>query len=271
MRFGLAESVLGLVPRASGKAIREHRRATAHRLPVVARAERWAVEPRAAAAFPLRRSDGAILAILGVWSTAEPTLDPRSIASIDTAVPYASLHLTQVLLYGEARDDSQRDPLTGLLNRRGFEQQLAEEAARSDRYGRPMAVAMLDIDRFKSINDTHGHDGGDAVLRALGEMLASVLRETDTPARLGGEEFVVLMPETPLEAAMDTAERLRARLQSLEVPWRGGLIAVTASFGVSAIPDCVPSVSALLTSADEALYASKRNGRNRVTAAVARR
>ena len=271
VRFRMGESLLGLVAQKNMEVAHERRRDAPQGLPILAPRERWAVDPRAAAAFPLGPTGGGVSAVLAIWNTAEATFNPRSLRDVRTVVPYASLHLTQVQAYGAARDDSVRDPLTGLLNRRGFEERLAEEMARASRYAHPLALAMLDIDHFKAINDTYGHDGGDAVLRTLGHLLASTLRDNDFPARVGGEEFVVLLVETPLAAATETAERLRARIQAMEVPWKGDRIPVTASFGVSAVPDCVPEPAALIKSADEALYASKHGGRNRVTVAAAAR
>ncbi|HEX9108983.1 MAG TPA: GGDEF domain-containing protein [Longimicrobiales bacterium] len=271
-RFRSGESVLGLVPIGGQAAARERRREEARRLPVLAAGERWAVPPRAAAAFPLfephEQGPQAVRAVVAVWNLGEETFPPGALSAVKTVLPYAELFLKQVVAYGEVHAASRHDPLTGLANRRFFEERLAAEARRCDRYGRPLAVVMVDIDHFKRVNDTHGHDGGDAVLRALGDLLATSLRETDLPARLGGEEFVLLLPETPLDAAAETAERLRARVEALAIPWRGGTIPITASFGVSAAPECVPTSAALLESADAALYASKEAGRNRVTPAA---
>ena len=268
IRFRMGESMLGLVAQKNTAVVHEKRRDAPQRLPVLAPRERWPIDPRAAAAFPLSSPGGGVSAILAIWNTAEVTFDPRSLRDVAAVLPYASLHLTQVQTHDAVRDDSVRDPLTGLLNRRGFEERMAEETARASRYGHPLALAMLDIDHFKAINDTYGHDGGDAVLRALGQLLTSTLRDNDYPARIGGEEFVALLVEAPLEAATETAERLRARIQAMEVPWKGDRIPVTASFGVSAVPECVSEAGALVQSADEALYASKHGGRNRVTVAA---
>ncbi len=270
-RFRMAESVLGLVPHSGGVVARERRREEAKRLPVLAPGERWAVEPRAAAAFPLLDAHKEVVAILGIWSVADNALDPRSIAAVETIATYAGLYLRQLMAYDAVKHESRRDVLTGLPNRRFLEERLVEEASRCSRYGRPLAVVMVDIDHFKLVNDIHGHDAGDAVLRALGSLLASSLRETDLPARLGGEEFLLLLPETTLRAAAETAERLRARLQAAQIPWRGGSIPVTASFGVSAVPECVPIAATLLESADAALYEAKNSGRNRVCVAAASR
>ncbi len=278
-RFTLRQSVLGLVPVRGEPVAREHRREETVRLPVITVAERWPAEPRAAAAFPLlawrkdveraqhpeRQPD--LVGILGVWSIGETTLDPRGLDRVKTIAPYAGQHLADLTAFTGARRDSLHDPLTELPNRRAFEERLADETRRYGRYGHPIAVVMLDIDHFKKINDSYGHDAGDEVLATLGRILQGALRETDLPARLGGEEFVAILPETTLAAAADTAERLRARIEATPVSWHGETIAVTASFGVAAAPDCVAEPSALLETADAALYAAKSGGRNRVATA----
>ncbi len=274
-RFGLRQSVLGLVPIRNETVAREHLREASVRLPVLTVAERWPADPRAAAAFPLLVwekdvPEPRLVGILGIWSIGESRIDERALKRVETVVPYAAKHLAQLLTFTGARHDSRHDPLTKLPNRRAFEERLAEETHRYTRYGHPVALVMLDIDHFKKINDSYGHDAGDEVLATLGRILQGALRETDLPARLGGEEFVAILPETTLAAAADTAERLRARVEANPVSWHGESITVTASFGVAAAPDCVAEPRALLESADGALYAAKSAGRNRVATAAAR-
>ena len=125
------------------------------------------------------------------------------------------------------------------------------------------------MDHFKSVNDRYGHPTGDAVLAHLGRLLTNTLREVDVAARFGGEEFAVLLPETPLDLAWDIAERLRARIADTVIHAPGGQQSVTVSIGVSAYPECAHSPDALIRTADAALYVSKHEGRNRVTAARA--
>jgi diguanylate cyclase (GGDEF)-like protein len=152
------------------------------------------------------------------------------------------------------------DPLTGLPNRRALDTALAAQCALASREGRPCAVLMLDLDRFKAINDTHGHAVGDAVLRAFGQRLQAQLRPSDLCARYGGEEFVVLLSGTPFEPAEDVGERLRAAVH--DAPLAQG-IAATVSVGTAAHrPGDDPA--ALLARADAGLYRAKRGGRNRV-------
>lgn len=161
-----------------------------------------------------------------------------------------------------------RDGLTGLLNRREFLERLREELLRSRRYAHPCALLLLDIDRFKAINDTWGHPAGDEVLRAVAARIRDSVRPTDKVARYGGEEFAVLLPETALEAAVMLAERLRAAIAACAVAVAPGhTLTPTASIGVAAFPEDAGTDEALIELADRALYAAKQGGRDRVAAA----
>lgn len=158
------------------------------------------------------------------------------------------------------------DPLTGCHNRMLFEQRLQEELSRAQRYGRPLSAIFCDVDRFKSVNDTHGHGTGDAVLAAVGRCLRDSLRtQIDWVTRYGGEEFVIVLPETSLGQAIETAERMRqCVVQQVCVPLEGGgSLRVTLSFGV-AQQQAMESGAALLKRADQWLFAAKHGGRNQV-------
>jgi len=157
------------------------------------------------------------------------------------------------------------DSLTGLVNRGHFMTLAEAEIQRSLRYARPLSILMIDADRFKNINDTHGHDIGDKVLQALGATLESVLRSTDTAGRIGGEEFALMLPETALPAAMALAERLRQTVEQKSIPMSGGPpISFTVSIGVAELTDPSQGIDDLLKRADQALYQAKSSGRNRV-------
>lgn len=162
-----------------------------------------------------------------------------------------------------------RDPLTGLHNRREFDRLVAEECQRATRFGHPFALAMADIDFFKKINDTHGHQIGDEVLKHVASLLAGQLRIVDRIARYGGEEFAILMVETDRKAAVDALQRLFALLAETPcVPERTGLtLNVTLSGGLALMPDDATSPEQLVAAADKALYAAKHAGRNRVVTA----
>jgi diguanylate cyclase (GGDEF)-like protein len=157
------------------------------------------------------------------------------------------------------------DGLTGLTNRARFLEIAAQELERSKRYNHPLSLTMLDADKFKNVNDTYGHDAGDAVLVNIAETAKRTLRETDTLARIGGEEFVVLMPETEEGMAMQVAERLREAIENQEVVSADGrIIRYTVSAGVTAMRTDDASIGSILKRADNALYTAKSAGRNRV-------
>jgi diguanylate cyclase (GGDEF)-like protein len=156
------------------------------------------------------------------------------------------------------------DPLTGLYNRTYFFAAVDREIARSARSNRGFCVLMMDLDGLKTINDQHGHYFGDMVLRGVGEVVRSGVRRIDTAARYGGDEFVVLLPETDPTGAYVLAEKVRIGVTELNVPVSGTRIESSISVGVVAFPDDGRTSDELLISADQAMYASKRGGKNRV-------
>jgi diguanylate cyclase (GGDEF)-like protein len=154
------------------------------------------------------------------------------------------------------------DALTGINNRRFLETRLKEECERHSRYSRSLSVLMIDIDFFKKVNDSHGHQAGDLVLKNVASKAASNIRKTDLLARYGGEEFCCLLPETDCFAAEIVAENLRVHIEELENHFHHNPIKVTISLGISSLgPEDCPET--LLKRADDALYQAKRNGRNR--------
>lgn len=177
--------------------------------------------------------------------------------AMEETVRQRTLELQQVNL--ELSHQASSDPLTGLLNRRGFETQLAYALALARRSGRPLSVIAIDVDHFKRVNDTHGHEVGDNVLRSLGGQLKERLRSSDVLARLGGEEFIVLLPDTSLDRALETALQLLASVQAYPEPRVGR---ITVSAGLSALRADEEDASAMLRRSDEALYAAKAAGRN---------
>jgi len=169
----------------------------------------------------------------------------------------------------ELRRLATTDALTGALNRRRFNELADQEVARSRRYGHELCVMMLDADHFKNVNDTHGHQAGDDVLKLLSATAREQLRDSDVFGRYGGEEFALALPETGLQTALEVAERIRAALAALEVPLaEGGHVSFTVSIGVAKLADGDDDIHATLDRADQALYQAKESGRNRVVNAA---
>jgi two-component system, cell cycle response regulator len=163
------------------------------------------------------------------------------------------------------RHMSRTDGLTGLDNRRYIEQQLDMMFAHAERLNEPLACVMCDLDRFKSVNDEHGHHAGDAVLKQFAAILKQEAREIDRVGRYGGEEFVLLLPGTVLDAAVTFAERVRKEVEGHTFVFDGGTVQRTASFGVASWPHPrISNCEQIVRSADDALYVAKETGRNRV-------
>jgi diguanylate cyclase (GGDEF)-like protein len=168
-------------------------------------------------------------------------------------------------LYSETKYLAITDGLTGLYNRRYFQQTLDREFARSKRYKSPLSIAMFDIDHFKNINDTYGHQFGDQVIAEISKIIRNSLRKTDYVARYGGEEIVLILPETPIEQTMIPIERIRIKIQDFPFVFDGKSVKVTASCGLAGVEPDVVSHEDLLLRTDKALYESKSKGRNRTT------
>jgi len=187
-----------------------------------------------------------------------------------TVSEHIALALSNLRLRLTLSAQALRDSLTGLYNRRYMEQALERELLRAARNGRPVGVVMLDLDHFKDFNDRHGHEAGDAMLRALGDYLIRHVRAEDIACRYGGEEFVVILPEAPAAMARVRAEELWKGLRALKVNHRGEMLAgCTASFGVAAYPADGAGAAEVLRAADAAMYAAKREGRDRVATGAA--
>jgi diguanylate cyclase (GGDEF)-like protein len=179
----------------------------------------------------------------------------------------AAVAIENAIVYERVENLAATDGLTGLFNRRYFEGALKRELARADRSRGSLALLLLDIDHFKSFNDTYGHAMGDLVLKKVATTLERCLRKADVLARFGGEEFVVLLPQVDAAGALDSAERIRAALETSGIHPGGPRKAVTVSVGLAMFPDHAESADDLLRIADEALYRAKDGGRNRVESA----
>jgi diguanylate cyclase (GGDEF)-like protein len=168
----------------------------------------------------------------------------------------------------QLKDASQQDPLTGVANRRYFFERAADEFSRAQRFKRDLSLVMLDIDLFKKVNDRWGHDIGDRVIQSLCETINSILREVDLLARIGGEEFVVIVPDTNIDGAFQLAERLRQSVAASTIKEGEECITFTISAGVAAVSSEDMSIQETLKRADTALYAAKNAGRNKTMRAT---
>lgn len=221
---------------------------TAFEIPIVARGEVHGL-------LVLR---GAVLKDAAVLRQAQPV----ALALADAM----SLALSNIALRERLRNQALRDPLTGLYNRRFLEEMLERLTTDAERRRAPVAAIMMDLDHFKKLNDRHGHSVGDLVLRDAATAMLSCLQAADIACRYGGEEFAILMPDTPLEAAVARAEQIRAKIGTLT----SNDLSVSASFGVAGMPETCGRPAELLPTADAALYLAKDRGRDRVVAAPLR-
>lgn len=175
-----------------------------------------------------------------------------------TVAEQLSLAIANLILRETLQHQSIRDPLTGLFNRRYLEESLTQEIQRAQRHQHPIGVIMLDIDHFKQVNDTYGHDAGDLALQAVGQILRERVRGSDIACRYGGEEMTLILPESSLEVTADRAEIIRQEIAQLQITYQGiTLKALTASLGVACFPDHGFTTSALMKAADAALYQAK--------------
>lgn len=205
---------------------------------------------------------GALVGTFGTGRSRPSSVDRRLIAAGEQLAAHAALALRNAWLLRDVEELAVTDALTRLSNRRHLEAALDRRVAQAENGAGEVGLVILDIDRFKALNDTHGHLVGDDVLRRVGEVLAGSVRPGDTVARYGGEEFAVVLPGCNMAESVAAAERIRAAIEALDGP-----VLVTASAGVAVYPVDALDRAGLVRAADQALYESKRRGRNCVTAA----
>lgn len=177
---------------------------------------------------------------------------------------FASSALDNTTLFARVQENALRDNLTGLWSHKVFQDQLESEILEASRFRKKISIILADVDHFKMINDTHGHQAGDQVLKNFSAVLTHQVRDIDFVARYGGEEFVILLLETDAQEAFKVAENIRHTIENSKVAGGTRLIAVTSSFGVATFPDDATSAQQLIRKADERLYQAKHAGRNRV-------
>lgn len=211
--------------------------------------------------FPMIAA-GEAVGVFGVGS--EPPLSEVEKAVVNGVAPLLAVSVKNAQRFHALLESTVHDGLTGCANRAHAMAVIDGELSRSRRSKLPLSVIMFDLDRFKEINDQFGHLCGDAVLSAVGKRMSRVLRASDLKCRYGGEEFLVLLPDTNMAGAQRAAEVLRGELADHAVPWNEHSVRVTASFGVTAVTSGELDVTAIIARADAALYQAKAAGRNRV-------
>jgi diguanylate cyclase (GGDEF)-like protein len=210
---------------------------------------------------------GKAMGVLGVRPEAgRLPADRRRI--IEAAAALLAVSIKNAQLFREVKDNSVKDALTGCFTRAHALEMVDAELRRARRSQTPVSMIMFDLDHFKDVNDRYGHLCGDAVLSAVGKRMKEVLRGSDLKCRYGGEEFLVLLPETPLHGARRVAETLRREIAERPVPWAGEALTVTASFGLAQTMPGEVNVQAVIARADQALYRAKDDGRNCVRIAA---
>jgi diguanylate cyclase (GGDEF)-like protein len=217
----------------------------------------------AAIVAPLMLEDH-VLGALSLESTSPAVFTPSDLDLIESFAAIATAAIRNALLHAEVQKQAITDPLTGVYNRRALFDLGKREVERAHRFRRPLTAIMLDIDCFKTINDTFGHEAGDQVLRIIAEQCCSNIRKVDIVGRYGGDEFAILLPEIDTHAVGTVAERLRQSIAEVQVPRGGKTLTITASLGIARVSPEIPNIESLLHRADSALYTAKQSGRNRI-------
>ena len=269
LRVSLNSGILTLLAASTARDLYRHANDALHlrrpwlmALPLVAAAAGFAFRGLQAALWP---------ATVASQMTTDSILNvASSVVYVVIALTFHALLMTLVVtrLLADLRHRSRHDGLTGLLNRRAIEEAMQAQMQRSRRSGEIFSVLMFDLDHFKAINDRFGHVVGDRALKHAAAALKAGLRQVDSLARIGGEEFLALMPGASLAASRPIAERLRLTLEARPLGQDGGLVALSVSIGLAQWTDPAEDASRLLARADDALYQAKLQGRNRVVAAL---
>jgi diguanylate cyclase (GGDEF)-like protein len=206
------------------------------------------------------------------WETLHAQTDPRWLYSL-AGMAFLTIFMVMCYLWflvtemnRELAEQARTDYLTGAMNRRAMEEAILREVSRSIRYGHPLCMVMIDVDNFKRLNDSLGHAAGDLALQAFARQVKAMLRRPDLLARTGGDEFTILLPDTPATVGKTAAERVRKAIEALEIPFETGPVKFTVSAGVAELDSAQGNWEEMMRRADEAMYESKQHGRNSVAA-----
>ncbi|GFM34086.1 sensor domain-containing diguanylate cyclase [Desulfovibrio subterraneus] len=252
--------LLGGAEKLSGRKVRNY---TSEQIHCQEEADDLMPEPGKVAILPLKTA-GETFGAVALLSRSDLHLGKDQVQILKSAMKHLALALKNAMLYRQMKQHADLDGLTLVHNRRHFDNRLKEEVDRHIRYSHPLSLLILDIDHFKQINDMHGHQAGDTVLKELAALLRSTLRTTDYVARYGGEEFTIILPHTQEEPAAQLAERLRITVADYTFMHEAVRIPITISIGLSSQKESTQLPADLILEADKALYRAKAQGRNKV-------
>jgi diguanylate cyclase (GGDEF)-like protein len=237
------------------------------RQPVLVPSEAMKGVPTLAAPVCAQQAVVGVLRVGGVESAKPYSRDDLRLLEI--LANLASLAMDNCLLFHNVEQNALRDNLTGLLTHRAFDEQMEQAILEASRYNQPLSLILADIDHFKSVNDTHGHQAGDAVLQGFAHVLDRNTRPVDVIARYGGEEFVILLLQTSHTDAIAVAEKIRRDMSEQTFDASGKTLTITGSFGVATFPEDATSQQQLFRQADQRMYKAKSGGRNQVRSRLA--
>ena len=205
-----------------------------------------------------------IVGVLNINDGEQDSFEESSLEMVLDISDFISMSISNAILYEQTKQLAVTDGLTGISNRPNMEQALQNEFERSMRYGAPLSVVLLDVDHFKGVNDTYGHQKGDEILVAIASLLKKVCRANDIAARYGGEEFLMILPQSNAQGAFKIAERLREEMMKMNFTGNESNFSVTTSCGVAELDrDFIKNTDQLIAMADHALYDAKTGGRNK--------
>ena len=208
---------------------------------------------------------GETIGVLSAQANSSNAFDPNQIRLVETIAQQTSIAIDNAKLFEKTQKMAITDSLTGLYNRRHFYLILNNEIERAKRYQSPLSLIMMDIDHFKLVNDKFGHLTGDEVLQSLSETSKEILRQIDNMFRFGGEEFMIILPETDQAEALNVAERMRSTIAETTIKTKNGNVKITVSIGVSEYGENHPTHNEFIESVDRTMYDAKKAGRNRVS------
>ena len=226
------------------------------------------MQTRSVIALPLK-ARGRVLGVLELINGLDQNIDKQNLAALKAIADYAAIAIENARNFERVQELTIKDEHTGLYNARHLRDMLTQEVERAARFNHPLSFLFLDLDRFKEINDSHGHLVGSSLLAEVGQLLLGCIRKVDSAFRYGGDEFAIILVETALPGAITAGERIRDRFSRKEFLQAHGLSArMTASIGVATFPEHASNASDLLHAADQAMYRAKARGRNDVVVAA---